>query len=87
MEGNYNASLAAVAFATGAVSAATMLQLCCGAQKHPAWGLSPPLPPAFAAPPQLGHADGLDDAADPLRRVRKCEAVIQRRTSRIVVVL
>ena len=73
----------ALAFAAGAATAVAALQLCGGARRAPR-----PAPAVSVAPPaQLGHADDLDDAADPLRRVRKCEAVVQRRSSRVVVVL
>jgi len=36
---------------------------------------------------QLYQSFDLDTEADPLRRLRKCETVLQRRTSRIVLVL
>jgi len=38
-------------------------------------------------PGQLEMAANIDVQDDPLRRVRKCEAVIQRRTDRLVIVL
>jgi tRNA G18 (ribose-2'-O)-methylase SpoU len=75
---------AALAFAAGAASALAALRLCSGsavAVRRP--------PPAvtLGSTGQLGEPDNLDDASDPLRRLRKCEAVIQRRSSRVVVVL
>lgn len=42
---------------------------------------------AGATTGQLQRGENLDSAEDPLRRVRKCEAIIQRRTSRMVVVI
>ncbi len=72
----------ALAFAAGAASALAALRLCGSAV-----AVRPPPAVSLGPMAQLGEVDSLDDASDPLRRVRKCEAVIQRRSSRVVVVL
>jgi tRNA G18 (ribose-2'-O)-methylase SpoU len=74
----------ALAFAAGAASVLVALRLCGGAAVV---AFRPTAVTSLETTAQLGEPESLDDPADPLRRVRKCEAVIRRRSSRVVVVL
>jgi hypothetical protein len=73
----------AAAFLGGTLAATAAMHCCAGAA----------VPRPSADPPrvrlagQLQPAPDPDSATDPLRRLRKCETVIQRRTSRVVLVI